>query len=68
MILNLRARLANIISFEDANAIDQYASRKRTYGFKMSVKGAVANSIGTLVMYIIVMIAVELSKHADRNA
>lgn len=35
---------------------DPKVSRKRTYGFKMAVKGALANSIGALVMYIIVII------------
>lgn len=40
---------------QDAKTTDQNASRKRTYGFKMSVKGAIANSVGALVMYIIVI-------------
>jgi hypothetical protein len=44
-----------ILFYKDVDAIDQTASKKRTYGFKMSVKGAIANSIGALVMYIIVI-------------
>lgn len=52
-------------SHQDENAIDQNASRKRTYGFKMSVKGAVANSIGALVMYIIVIIITQTTMNVQ---
>ncbi|KAF2171428.1 hypothetical protein M409DRAFT_18545 [Zasmidium cellare ATCC 36951] len=38
---------------------DDVKANKRTFGFKMSVKGALANSIGALVMYVIVIIITE---------
>lgn len=38
---------------------DDVKANKRNFGFKMSVKGALANSIGALVMYVIVIIITE---------
>ncbi|KAM0707711.1 hypothetical protein Q7P35_004358 [Cladosporium inversicolor] len=50
---------------EDANVVDQSASKKRTYGFLMSIKGAFANSIGALVMYIIVIIITQTTMNVQ---
>lgn len=38
---------------------DEKAAGKRTYGFKMVIKGAIANSLGALMMYIITIIIQE---------
>lgn len=50
---------------EDADTVDQNASKKRTYGFLMSIKGAFANSIGALVMYIIVIIITQTTMNVQ---
>jgi hypothetical protein len=47
------------------NILDQNASIKRTYGFKISVKGAVANSFGALVMYVIVIIITQTTMNVQ---
>ncbi|EGP84763.1 uncharacterized protein MYCGRDRAFT_95601 [Zymoseptoria tritici IPO323] len=41
------------------------SSEKRTYGFKMTVIGSFANSIGALIMYIIVIIITETTKNVN---
>jgi hypothetical protein len=50
---------------EDADVVDQNASKKRTYGFLMSIKGAFANSIGALMMYIIVIIITQTAMNVQ---
>jgi hypothetical protein len=38
---------------------DAKAAGKRTYGFKMVIKGAISGSLGALVMYVITIIIQE---------
>lgn len=49
----------NVVTRSDNDGIDPAKANKRTFGFKMSVKGALANSIGALLMYVIVIAITE---------